>query len=359
MKKNKQIAIVCNYNLNPNRIGGMDHFFKAYNNQLKEKGANIIWFFAGGKIFDFYENFEISIANGTSVESFFIEHQSKTVPYDVIITHFTSLCSHFYKKFKSFGNPFIIAVDHNPRPFNGFSLQKRLKNKIKGKLYAKYVDCFVGVSKYTVDNIIQDYGEDIKNKTFLVYNGVEINSISQRTKINKGEFIVASHLRDSKGIQDLIEAVKILPQSLKKRIEIDIYGEGPLEKFLKEKVMDYNLEDSINFHGSCSGLSLVFQNYSYLLQPSYMECFSLSILESLAANVPVITTPVGGNPEVIMEGENGFIFQPGDILGLKNILVNVLNGSFVIEGDVSDIIREKFTLQNMVNGHIKLLPYEL
>ena len=46
-----------------------------------------------------------------------------------------------------------------------------------------------------------------------------------------------------------------------------------------------------------------------MLQPTHMECFSLSILESFAANVPVITTNVGGNKEVIDEGENGYIFK--------------------------------------------------
>ena len=40
-----------------------------------------------------------------------------------------------------------------------------------------------------------------------------------------------------------------------------------------------------------------------------MECFSLSILESLSANIPVITTTVGGNLEVVTHEENGFIYE--------------------------------------------------
>src|SRR5690606_10572648 len=129
-----------------------------------------------------------------------------------------------------------------------------------------------------------------------------------------GQFIVASHLRESKGLQDLIEAVNLLEEPFKQKVAIDIFGEGPFMSRLKELVEQYELQPQIKFKGSTSQLPKLFQNYSYMLQPTYMECFSLSILESLAANVPVITTPVGGNLEVITHGSNGFIFSPKDIL---------------------------------------------
>ena len=44
MKLNKNIAVICNYNLNPNRIGGMDRFFVAYNEEGKKLGYEISWF---------------------------------------------------------------------------------------------------------------------------------------------------------------------------------------------------------------------------------------------------------------------------------------------------------------------------
>jgi len=60
------------------------------------------------------------------------------------------------------------------------------------------------------------------------------------------------------------------------------------------------------FFGSSPKLNQIYSKYDYMIQPTYMECFSLSILESLSANVPVITTTVGGNEKVIVEDVNRF-----------------------------------------------------
>jgi glycosyltransferase involved in cell wall biosynthesis len=86
-----------------------------------------------------------------------------------------------------------------------------------------------------------------------------------------------------------------------------------------------------------------------------MECFSLTILESLSANVPVITTTVGGNLEVVKDSHNGFVFEPKDIVKLTQILQDLWVGKIGIPNDVHSLIKEKFTLENMVDNHYNLL----
>ena len=211
------------------------------------------------------------------------------------------------------------------------------------------------MSAYTKDQILKDYGKNLSSKTQVIHNGIPLEGYDLRQETNQGNFIVASHLRPSKGIQDLIKAVSLLDPKLKDQLHIDIFGEGPMEAELKALVKKENLEDQIHFCGSSSNLPKLFQKYSYLLQPTYMECFSLSILESLAANVPVITTPVGGNQEIIEEGENGFIFPAGDIKGLNLILRRVLEKDYEIKKEVSSLIRNQYPLTKMVSEHIKLL----
>ena len=353
----RQIAVVCNYKLEPTRIGGMDRFFVAYDKACKSNGFDVKWFFSGGREFDFYRELDIEMCRETSVEKCFLNFLQNDNPgFEIVVTHFIELCTPVFKKIKQEGKPYVIAVDHNPRPPEGFPLKKRLKNMLKGKLYSRYTDCFIGVSQYTVDCILQDYGSNLQKKTKVVYNGIDTSVYLKRTEENRGKFIVASHLRKSKGIQDLIEAVNILPEEKKRLLEIDIFGEGPLEVILKEKIEEYNLESQFSFKGSSPNLPELFQFYSFLLQPTYMECFSLSILESLAANVPVITTPVGGNPEVISEGENGFLFKPGDVAALASILDKILQQEKKIEKDVSLLIEQQFRLEKMVKEHLDLLP---
>lgn len=353
MKKKKHTAIICNYDLNPNRVGGMDRFFWSFNKALKEKGYKTLWFFPKGEIFEEYKEFEICFSGQETLETKVL---SSIHHFDIVITHFLPLCTPFYKALKKNGSPYIIAVDHNPRPINGFSLSKRVKNKIKGCLYSKFIDLFVGVSEYTKEAILKDYGVSLKDKTTVVYNGIDISIFALREKNNLGKFIVASHLRESKGIQDLIEAVNLLPAQFLPLLHIDIYGEGPLEKQLKEQVQSYRLENQINFKGSTPKLPELLKNYSFLLQPTYMECFSLSILESLAANVPVVTTPVGGNLEIIEHGVNGYIFEAGNIQELSHILQLILLDEIKIEQRVDYNIRDNYNLKKMVQGHINILP---
>ena len=357
MDRSKRIAVICDYRLDPNRIGGMDRFFRAYNQELLQKGHKLIWFFSGGEKYEFYSGFELIIAKkGQSLEDLVLNHLKADNSFNLFVTHFLPLCTAFFKRLKQLNESYIIAVDHNPRPPQGFPLKKRIKNKIKGRLYSQYIDLFIGVSKYTANCILRDYGNSLKNKTKVVYNGIDTSIYLKRNNNNnQGKFIVASHLRKSKGIQDLIEAVNLLPAEKKQLIKIDIFGEGPLEVPLKSQVNKYKLEEQIAFKGSSSRLPELFQHYSFLLQPTYMECFSLSILESLAANVPVITTPVGGNPEIITPGENGYFFEPGDINELRDLLGKTLEDELDIQKNLNLLIEEDFSLQQMLRQHIKLL----
>lgn len=352
----KHIAVVCNYTLNPTRIGGMDRFFVAYDQKCKTNGFNLKWFFSGGKRFSFYKDLDIEFCPEISVENCFLNFQRKeNIEFEFIVTHFVELCTPFFKEVKKNGHPYIISVDHNPRPINGFPFKKRLKNKLKGKLYSQYIDKFIGVSKYTKSQILKDYGKKLSSKTEVIYNGIAFEEYDLKQQENHGQFIVASHLRPSKGIQDLVTAITLLDDELKQLLKIDIFGEGPMEDELKALVKEKKLEDQIRFCGSSPDLPELFQKYSYLLQPTHMECFSLSILESLAANVAVITTSVGGNLEIIEDGTNGFIFEAGNASQLSTIIKEILQHQRTIAGPVNHLIENKYYLEKMVNEHLGLL----
>ena len=356
---NKQrIAVICNYQLLPERVGGMDYFFWDFDKKCKENGIEVDWFFPNKSNHGGYSNLTIYANETENVENSFLSfcQQNKT-EFTHIITHFVELCTPFFYQTKKMSKAKIIAVDHNPRPLSGYSFKKRINKRVKGILFSRYTDVFIGVSDYTVNAIITDFGVHVKRKTLTIYNGVILDTILMRNKRNteKPSFLVASHLRESKGIQDLIDAVNALPNDIKEEIQITIYGDGPYKKQLTEKIAKYALEDCFVFMGSKSNLNEIFYQYDYMLQPTHMECFSLSILESLAANVPVITTDVGGNPEVVTSGENGFIFEAKNIKQLTAILVDIYVGNKKISINTRELIANSFSLPKMVDNHFRLL----
>lgn len=356
----KKIAVICNYELLPERVGGMDRFFWLFNQECLRLNYQIDWFFPNVSTHGNYSELHcIAPEKNQSLESKFLcFSESQTKKYDVVITHFLELCTSFSKKVKQ-QNPKtkFIAIDHNPRPIGGYPLKKKIEKRIKGILYASYSDLFVGVSDYTRKNILLDFGSHLNQKTIVVYNGIEFQyyKIRENRATLHPTFLVACHLRASKGIQDLIEAIHLLPTTIKSQIKIDIYGKGAYQSHLESLISKYDLKRNFNFKGSVNNLYDIYFQYDYLLQPTHMECFSLSILESLSANVPVITTSVGGNEEAILHNTNGYIYTAKNVLALKEIIQNVFEGKLTIRENTRTLIETRFTIAKMVQEHINLI----
>ncbi len=353
----KSIAVICNYKLMPNRVGGMDYFFWQFDSDVKKFGHKIDWFFPNNDNYARYNELNIYGSENNSLESKFLE-VIQNRKFDYIFCHFLELCTPFFKKVKNqLPNCKIIVVDHNPRPLSGYSLKKRFEKRVKGFLFAKFIDLFVGVSEYTINEIKKDFGKLVNSKLLVIYNGILIENIRKREqRVNSTpRFLVACHLRYSKGIQDLILAVSMLPDSIKRHLIIDVFGDGDYKNELLKLIHFYKLNSNFNFKGNSATLGAIYSNYDYLIQPTHMECFSLGILESLAADVPVITTPVGGNLEVIRNNVNGFFFEAKNSESLKVILEDLILGRRFIENDVSLEIRKQYNLDIMVDNYIKLL----
>ena len=353
-----KIAILCNYELLPERVGGMDHFFWQFDARCKENNIQVDWFFPNSANHGEYGKINIHDCKYLNIETFFLDFCiQNNSNYTHVITHFIELCTSFFKSTKKLLGAKIITIDHNPRPINGYSFEKKIKKRVKGYMYSRYIDILIGVSLYTKKELINDFGSHIEKKTRVIYNGIALNDIQVREKRNKTKpsFLTASHLRESKGIQDLIQAVYLLPADIKTNIVIDVYGDGPYRMHLQDQVAALALENCFRFKGSSAVLKSVYCQYDYMLQPTHMECFSLSILESLAANVPVITTNVGGNEEALVNGVNGYIYKAKDVTALSAILEAVYLGHKKIDLNTRTAIENNFSLEQMVSQHFLIL----
>lgn len=166
----------------------------------------------------------------------------------------------------------------------------------------------------------------------IVYNGVHVDQIQAREKlIIEGSFKIVQigrldHL--IKGQHIIIEALNILKVMGYKDIMLDLIGSGESEVFLKGLVTNYQLEKQIRFLGQKDRNYIYshLKNYNLLVQPSFDEGFGLTIIEGMAAKLPVLVSDINGPIEIIQNGVYGYYFKNKDsenlALSLKMMLEN-------------------------------------
>jgi hypothetical protein len=146
MGVNQKIAVLCNYELLPERVGGMDYFFWLFDEKCKENNIQVDWFFPNTSYHEDYKKLSIISSNYENVEHFFVKTiENKESNYCHVITHFAEICSPIFKKIKRLTNAKIIVVDHNPRPLLGYSFKKRLEKKRLETSPAGWFPCLINV----------------------------------------------------------------------------------------------------------------------------------------------------------------------------------------------------------------------
>src|SRR3989338_3256483 len=138
-----------------------------------------------------------------------------------------------------------------------------------------------------------------------------------------------------------------------------ILGSGPEEEKLLKEARDLNLlntEDVVIMQSDQLGvISYLRQAYTFVLNTGY-EGLSHTILEAMTAGAPVITTNVGGNPELIQDGYNGLLIEYNNKAQLKEAILKLyrseeLRNKFI---ENSKKVLEKFSFANMINQTINL-----
>ncbi len=131
-------------------------------------------------------------------------------------------------------------------------------------------------------------------------------------------------LAPQKGIFDLIDALSEI-RSAVPDVRLVCAGEGS-RVAVARYAERLGLADAVKFTGwvGPSGKRALLENAAVFALPSYAEGMPVSLLEAMAAGVPVVATPVGGVPEVVADGVTGFLAAPGDVATLSRLLRKLL-----------------------------------
>jgi glycosyltransferase involved in cell wall biosynthesis len=101
-------------------------------------------------------------------------------------------------------------------------------------------------------------------------------------------------------------------------------GDGPERARVEADCRQHGLCDAITFVGNLPLVEEILVGADLFLLPSESESFGLAALEALSCRVPVIATRVGGLPEVVVDGENGYLLPVGDVAGMADAAIGLL-----------------------------------
>jgi glycosyltransferase involved in cell wall biosynthesis len=143
--------------------------------------------------------------------------------------------------------------------------------------------------------------------------------------LSPGDRVVGavSRLAWKKGIRHLLEAVPRVLESVPAAFFL-IVGDGPLRADLEARARDLRIDDRVRFLGTRGDVLELLGAVDVFVLPSVVEGMSNALLEAMAMGRPVVATDVGGNPEVMVDGQTGFVVPPADPDRLAAAVAKVL-----------------------------------
>ncbi len=201
------------------------------------------------------------------------------------------------------------------------------------RAFVKGVASFIAPSRFLKDKMVRAGFDDqrIIHLPNFVYP-------ERYAPVFKGDrkLVYCGRLSREKGLPTLLRAVTGTS------VRVDIIGEGPEERDLKESIQRFGLEN-VALKGYLSGDRLieVVSEASAVVVPS--ECFEncpMSILEAFALGKPVIGAKIGGIPELVSHGTDGFLFEPGNAADLRSAISRIVENPR-LSGEMGRRGREK------------------
>jgi glycosyltransferase involved in cell wall biosynthesis len=165
-----------------------------------------------------------------------------------------------------------------------------------------------------------------------IYNGLDFSEFGRADFSSVPPLIVAvGRLIPKKGFSDLIRACELLAEH-GKSFRCEIIGEGLIENELRGQIDELCLQDKVVLTGAKPQSQLrrrlaaanVFVLPSVIDPEGGMDNLPTVIMEAMATGLPVVSTNIGGIPEMVIENETGFLVQPGDAVAMADAINKIV-----------------------------------
>jgi Glycosyltransferase len=247
------------------------------------------------------------------------------------------------------------------------SFWKRVSYGFLNTIALRFVDYYVAVSnRFRKMLIDRDFNKD---RIFTVYNGVDFNK--ELEHYSRADFAKKYSLdlpEDSvvigilcrfdpvKGLDTYINAAKIVIDN-NPNVRFILGGDGPQRPYLEKLVNSLGISGNVLFPGWIKNAYEFMDCIDINVLSSISESFPYVILEGVLYKNPTVSSDVGGISDLIDDGRNGFLFQPGDYKKLAEHLTSLINDPELRKAmgeGIYDKASKEFSLENMCKTQIHI-----
>ncbi len=197
------------------------------------------------------------------------------------------------------------------------------------------------------------------DKIEVIHNGIDFKPRPGAVECTKSDFGIpesssvvgmVGNLRPVKRYDRFLEAASRVNN---KDVHFLIVGTGPLRDDLEKKAAELGLEDRVHIHHADKGTYYILRLFDIGVSTSESEGLSNVLIEYAMAGLSTLAFDVGGNSEVVSDGETGYILPDGDVAGLSDKLNQLLDDHELAAKfgrRAAELAREKFSVEKMVKA---------
>ena len=197
-------------------------------------------------------------------------------------------------------------------------------------------DCITAVSKSLKNDTIELF--DIEKRIEVVNNFIDTEkfvvkkNLGERNLLAKEDEKIVAHISNFRPLKRIMDVIYVFEQiTVKIKAKLIMIGEGPEKAKAQRYCVKNNLSDKVLFLGNTSEVYDILYFSDLFLLLSEKESFGLSALEAMIHKVPVISTNVGGLPEVNKNKYSGFLFDIGEINKMAKKSIEILSNNQLLK----------------------------
>lgn len=191
-------------------------------------------------------------------------------------------------------------------------------------------DGVTAVSRFLKEKTLTNYG--IEKEIEVIPNFVDTRKYNRQQNVEvRGHFAkpdekILLHISNFRQVKRVADVILIFDQVRKKiPSKLILIGDGPDRSQCEILCRELGIKDHVKFLGKQTDIIQVLSLADIFLMPSQSESFGLSALEAMACRVPVISSSVGGLPELQVHGQTGYIAEIGDIDRMAKYAIDLLS----------------------------------